>query len=679
VVFEREVNAAYRKAESTVFQRIAAQIPIAIRDTIDRLLAVEDPGGKSDFMRFAEYPPEARAKHIVRFLHRYQELAELDIEKVRFSGVSRELLQRLATAVRTYEVNQIRRFGDDKRYALAACFLYEAKKTLLDHLVTMHAQFMTAMERQARHDWDAEHRRLRRQVNRGVASLRGLATTVLSLQEMQDAPLRQLFARIDPGYIQAAVQDCEAFEQLQNVGYVDQLRARYNNFRRYFPLFVQLGFHAEPGGQRLLQAICVLRKLDAGELKTLPSDVDTSFVPAGFRQRLTSPATGLDRRTWEIALALALRDALRAGDLCLPESTRHVSFWNLCYDHSAWIEQRPAAYRQLGLPVEANAATDRLVSEFQQTAGRTAADLPSNPFAEVVGGQLQLKRDPAVEEPADTPALRQLIEHSLPRVRIERLLQEVDAQCHFSSALSSLRRQPSNPEQHYATLLAAMVAHGTNLGIVAMADSAEGITIDQLQDITRTCLREDAIRAANALLVNYLRRLTVSAYWGDGRRSSSDGQRFRVQRSSLLASFYPRYFGYYDRAVTVYTHISDQFSVFSTQVISCAEREAMYVLEGLLSHDTELDIQAHSTDTHGFTHQLFGLCFLLGYTFMPRLKDLKHQTLYKPAGVQVPESTVPLFNGTVDLALIQEQWDDLVRVAASLKTASHRHTSSPNG
>lgn len=32
---------------------------------------------------------------------------------------------------------------------------------------------------------------------------------------------------------------------------------------------------------------------------------------------------------------------------------------------------------------------------------------------------------------------------------------------------------------------------------------------------------------------------------------------------------------------------------------------------------------AHSTDTHGFTEQLFGLCFLLGYSFMPRFKDLK--------------------------------------------------------
>jgi TnpA family transposase len=70
------------------------------------------------------------------------------------------------------------------------------------------------------------------------------------------------------------------------------------------------------------------------------------------------------------------------------------------------------------------------------------------------------------------------------------------------------------------------------------------------------------------VLVDYHHRLPLSSAWGDGAASSSDGQRFGVQTSSLLASFYPRYFGYYDRAITVYTHVSDQFrrSIMSTGI-----------------------------------------------------------------------------------------------------------------
>lgn len=667
VVFEREVNAAYRQAEGFVFQRIAAQIPLSMRQTIDQLLAVDDADSKTDFMRFAEYPPEARAKHIVRYLDRYQELAALGIEQLRFSGIGRGLPQRLAGVVKTYDAWQIRRFDADKRYALAACFLFEAKKTVLDYLVEMHAQFMLTMERRSRNDWEKEHRQLRRQVNRGIVSLRQFASTALALRASSETQIEPLFEQTDPNTLRAAIQDCEAFESLQTYGYVNQLRSRYTNFRRYFPRFIQLDFQAEPAGQAILDSIKVLRKLDSSELKALPEDVECSFVPANFRKRPYATPSRIDRRTWEISLALALRDALRAGDIYLPDSRRHVSFWDLCYDRSAWQQQRPVAYGELGLPVEADAATAKLVGEFLQTADRTAIELPSNAFVAIVNGQLQLKRDPAVEEPADTPLLRQLIKRHLSRTRIERLLFEVDAWCDFSSALRPLGRDPSDDQRFYETLLAALVAHGTNLGIVAMADSAEGMTVDRLQDITRTCLREDTIRAANTLLVNYMRRLTISDYWGDGRRSSSDGQRFGVQGSSLLASFYPRYFGYYDRAVTVYTHISNQFSVFNTDVISCAEREALYVLDGLLRNESELDIEFHSSDTHGFTEQLFGLCFLLGYSFMPRFKDLKKQKLYKPVGVQVHQDLAALFSGVIDLELIKEQWDSLVRVAASLK------------
>jgi TnpA family transposase len=193
--------------------------------------------------------------------------------------------------------------------------------------------------------------------------------------------------------------------------------------------------------------------------------------------------------------------------------------------------------------------------------------------------------------------------------------------------------------------------------------------------VSRTCWRDETIRRANAAIVNYHRALDVSQYWGKGQIASSDGQRFGVRGSSLLAAFYPRYFGYYDRAVSVYTHLSDQYSVFNTQVISCAEREALYVLDGLLENDTALPIGTHMVDTAGCTDQVFGLCYLLGFTFMPRLKNLASRRLFKPVGS--PEEGLfgsrsyppldALFRATVDLNLIAEQWEGLVRVAASLK------------
>jgi TnpA family transposase len=66
------------------------------------------------------------------------------------------------------------------------------------------------------------------------------------------------------------------------------------------------------------------------------------------------------------------------------------------------------------------------------------------------------------------------------------------------------------------------------------------------------------------------------------------------------------------------------------------------------------------------------LSYLLGYSFMPRLRDLADQQLYRLDRDARYGCLDALFRATVDTGLIREQWDQLVRVAASL-----RHRTAP--
>ena len=216
----------------------------------------------------------------------------------------------------------------------------------------------------------------------------------------------------------------------------------------------------------------------------------------------------------------------------------------------------------------------------------------------------------------------------MPRVRIEDLLQDVDEWSGFTRAFRPLSGYEPHEGDTDRPLLAALIAHGTNLGLAAMSQSIDGVTAARLQDINRWFLREATLKTANTILVDHHHRLPLSRVWGDGSRSSSDGQRFKVERDGLLGAFYPRYFGYYERALALYTHTADQSSVYATRAISCTPREANYVLDGILENDTILKIREHTSDTGGFTEPLWGLCVLLGIDFMPRLKDLPDQVLY---------------------------------------------------
>src|SRR6266566_7964331 len=389
----------------------------------------------------------------------------------------------------TYDVEPWRRLHADTRYALAAALLDDA-----------------------RNSWEKAHRQVRKRLHRGVTSLRELAETVLAWRTAPEAPLSTLLDHIDPHRIAGAVEDCVTFERLERHGLLDTLHGKYPNFRRYFRAFVDLPFAAEPGSEDLLASLALLRQLNSGEVKELPLDVELSFVPAAWR---SSMQVGHSRRrwTWEMALALALKDALRRGDVFLPDSRRHVSFWHLCYDEPTWQQTRETAVNTLGLPPEGTAAVQALVREFHETAARTEQGIATNPFARIEGGQLRFRREPRHSEPKGTAALRQLLRRDLARVRIEQLLMDIDAHCGFSRHLVPPLADPAHgegdpalfltPAQHYSALMAALVAHGTNLGIWAMANSTEGLTVRMLQHVSRTCLRDETIRRANAAIVNY--------------------------------------------------------------------------------------------------------------------------------------------------------------------------------
>ena len=98
-------------------------------------------------------------------------------------------------------------------------------------------------------------------------------------------------------------------------------------------------------------------------------------------------------------------------------------------------------------------------------------------------------------------------------------------------------------------------------------------------------------------------------------------------------------------------------------------RDATYVLDAILDNEADLDIAEHTTDTAGYTELIFGLFGLLGLTFSPRIRDLADQQLYRPANVNLDELALlrPHLKKVIDETMLANNWDELLRVALSLK------------
>jgi TnpA family transposase len=661
---ERIVASVLAHSTTELFESIANRLPEKLRIAIDLLVEVPTGDARSSLFRLKDYPKSANAAVIKGDIVRLRLIEELLGNGGALDDLDPKIVRQLGQLGRRYDARDLRRFAKPKRDALVACYLVEARKTLLDQIVEMNDLFLTGMNRRSRNSVENQRKSLRRRSRDGLQRVLGAVDALVAAEGSQTiTAFRDALGT--PELIQAAIA-CRAYERLEERGHLDAMLARYSTLRQYLPAFFALPFQAAAGSETLLRAIEILRALDAGTRGALTTDDPHGFVQADWRPHLITGGK-LDRAIWEIALAFVVRDALRAGSLFLVQSRDHVSFWNLVYDDRKWQQTREQAYQRLDLPTDGRVFLTKLTAEFDRAVRAAEQGLHGNRFASVKDGRLKLKKRDAMAIPRALRELRATISTSLPRVRIEDLLQDVDEWCRFTSAFQPLGGyQPHGGDPH-RSLLATLIAHGTNLGLAAMSQSVDTLTAEALQDTSRWFLRDATIKAANTILVDHHHGLKLSRIWGDGSRSSSDGQRFAVERDSLLGSVYPRYFGYYGQALQLYTHTSDQHSVYGTQAISCAPREAGYVLGGILDNDTALAIREHTSDTNGFTEHLFGLCVLLGITFMPRLKDLPDQVLSRIDRDADYGALQPLLRGRINVELILEQWDQLVRLAASLK------------
>jgi TnpA family transposase len=116
--------------------------------------------------------------------------------------------------------------------------------------------------------------------------------------------------------------------------------------------------------------------------------------------------------------------------------------------------------------------------------------------------------------------------------------------------------------------------------------------------------------------------------FGGGEVASADGLRFVVPVRTLHAGPNPRYF-HVERGVTYYNFTSDQFSGFHGIVVPGTLHDSAYVLDGLLEQQTNLRPTELMTDTAGYSDIIFGLFWLLGFQFSPRLADIGESRFWR--------------------------------------------------
>ena len=92
------------------------------------------------------------------------------------------------------------------------------------------------------------------------------------------------------------------------------------------------------------------------------------------------------------------------------------------------------------------------------------------------------------------------------------------------------------------------------------------------------------------------------------------------------------------------------------------------MIEGVLRHCTEMEVERQFVDSHGQNEVAFAFCRLLGFELMPRLKGIHRQRLYRPALGDAYQNLTPVMAArSINWELIEQQLDAMVKHTVALK------------
>ncbi|MFK7802702.1 MAG: Tn3 family transposase [Anaerolineae bacterium] len=669
-ILEKSVTTARKRANQITYDLCMPIIEAKTSIFLDQILERSGELGRTHLKWLQQLPNDHTASQIKATLNKIGFLLDEGVKDWDLQAINPNRLKFLANIGARATNQQLQRMAPVRRYPILIAFLKQSLLNLTDITIDMFDACLWEKHTDAKNELDEMRLKAARSTNEKLRTFSHVAKIVMD-DAVSDADVRAtIFKQYHSDRLQAVVSETEEMIRPDHDEAIDLFAKRYGYIRQFSPkLLSTLVLRAHREGDPLIKAVELIRTLTQTKKRAVPQTAPTDFLTEAWRPYVFEKDNNINRRYYELATLWELRKALRSGDIFVTHARRHTDTNTYLIPVDEWSEWRAEVLRLTSTPSDAESRLTEREGQLERLAQRVEA-LLSNAESDLTIKDGSWVLTPFSEEDRPTSAieLENEISERLPRIDITDLLIETDQWTKMSDSfthVSSGHKNQNNQELKY--LYASLISQGCNHSLAQMSRSSN-LPYHRLVYASTWFLREDTLKPANNIFVNYHHGLDVSRLWGSGVLSSSDGQRFPMTGKNRKARSILKYFGY-GRGVTFYTWASDQFSMYGSKAIASTVRDATYVLDEILANETELPILEHTTDTNGYTEIVFALFDLLGLTFTPRIKDLASQQLYRTNLLNLEECPQlrDRLSKRSNTHLIIEMWDEILRFVGSLK------------
>jgi TnpA family transposase len=408
----------------------------------------------------------------------------------------------------------------------------------------------------------------------------------------------------------------------------------------------------------------------------------TSTAPDAFLDDLEYAAIHRDEHfnvsLYKAILFCKIAAAIKCGQISLVHSYRYLSIDAYLISEQYWKEHKTHLLEKLGLTQFVD--IEQVLPILRGTLDKQFIDVNQR-IVQGTNKYITIQKDggfsvhtPAVDKP-DYNSISMIMGTDR-YVPILQMMSEMNALTTFTSnfkhhKIKGAAGVPSN-EIFYAGLFGL----ASNIGLHKLANTAVGINYNTLSNTVNWYFSLENLHAVNQSLTDLMSKLWLPEKFKREKEllhTSSDGKKQCVSAESLNANESFKYFGN-GKGSSVYRFIDERGILFYSTVFSSSERDAAYVIDGLL-HNDAIASNMHSTDTHGYTEMVFAVSHLIGVTFAPRIKDPSAQNLvsFSKMKSELTNKGYPIKPAYyVNEHRIKRNWDTILRLIATIKLREHR-------
>lgn len=423
----------------------------------------------------------------------------------------------------------------------------------------------------------------------------------------------------------------------------------------------------------LVEAILHFKKCDGEITHNPPLD----FLTTTEKEEVYTSEGKFRVSLYKILLFSHMETSIKSGSLNFVYSYRYRAIHEYLIDEHTWKIKKQALLTTAGLSefddlnTVTNKLKEQLEDKYQTVNTRYLTD--ENSYLTFDKNE-KVKVSTPKTNSDDTEFIPSLLSQS-GFIPILQVLSDINNVTQFASSFKHFSHKHKKMRPDPKIIFAGILGKGCNIGIGRISSISIGISDDTLKNTVNWCFSLKNIQRANEKVISFINKLFLANVFRhdlNQLHTSSDGRKVNVAADSLLASYSFKYFGK-EKGVSIYTFLDERHLLFYSTVISSSEREAAYVIDGLLHNDV-IKSTIHSTDTHGFTETIFAATHFIGTAFAPRIKSIGSQKIYAFSAKQTYEKQgyKILPSRTINLKLIEENWDDILRFMATIKL---KHTS----